>query len=240
LGCGFMQDSKSVNDLANLFEDDDIRIVGAACLALVAIGSKPALDSVMALLLQGSENARLLAAEALANNVTEGHPALEEAAALPDLLVRRSAVFGLARTRQPWAMSILEKMEIEDGQWVVRTAATQVMDEIRQPDHRIPHPLPSLSETPWLINFAGRLGMGVTSGKQAMDLVIKALETGEPRERLSALEFLQQNGGDESLLQLYQTYFGSQATLREAAFNTLWIYHAVGMILPPPAQYGLQ
>jgi HEAT repeat protein len=240
LGCGFMLDNKSVNDLANLFDDEDTRIVGAACLALVAIGSKPALDSVMALLLQGSENARLLAAEALANNVTEGHPTLEEAATLPDLLVRRSAVFGLARTRQPWAINILEKMEIEDGQWVVRNAATQVMDEIRQPDHRIPRQLPALPETPWLINFAGRLGMGVTSGKQAMDMVIKALETGEPRERLSALEFLQLNGGEESLLQLYQTYFGSQAMLREAAFNTLWLYHAVGMILPPPAQYGLQ
>jgi len=240
LGSGFMLDSKSINDLTNLFEDDDTRIVGAACLALVAIGSKPALDSVMALLLQGSENARLLAAEALANNVTEGYPTLEEAATVPDLLVRRSAVFGLARTKQPWAISILEKMEIEDGQWVVRTAATQVMDEFRRPDYHIPRPLPALSETPWLINFAGRLGMGVTSGKQAMDLVIKALETGEPRERLSALEFLQQNGGEEALLQLYQTYFGSQAMLREAAFNTLWLYHAAGSVLPPPAQYGLQ
>jgi HEAT repeat protein len=240
LGSGFMLDSKSINDLTNLFEDDDTRIVGAACLALVAIGSKPALDSVMALLLQGTENARLLAAEALANNVTEGYPTLEEAATVPDLLVRRSAVFGLARTKQPWAISILEKMEIEDGQWVVRTAATQVMDEFRRPDYHIPRPLPALSETPWLINFAGRLGMGVTSGKQAMDLVIKALETGEPRERLSALEFLQQNGGEEALLQLYQTYFGSQAMLREAAFNTLWLYHATGSVLPPPAQYGLQ
>jgi HEAT repeat protein len=239
LGCGFMLDSKSINDLTALFGDEDPRIVGAACLALVAIGSKPALESVMALLLQGSENARLLAAEALANNVTEGYPALEEAATLPDLLVRRSAVFGLSRTKQPWAIKILEKMEIEDGQWVVRTAATQVMDEIRQPDQHIPHPLPPLFDTPWLINFAGKLGMGVTSGKQALDLVIKALETGEPRERLSALEYLQQYGGEEALLQLYQTYFGSQATLREAAFNTLWHYHASGMTLPPPLQYGL-
>jgi HEAT repeat protein len=240
LGCGFMLDSKSINDLSNLFEDDDTRIVGAACLALVAIGSKPALDTVMALLLQGSENGRLLAAEALANNFTEGYPALEEAATLPDLLVRRSAVFGLARTKQPWAINILDKMEIEDGQWVVRTAANQVLDEIRRPDYHIPRPLPALPETPWLINYAGRLGMGVTSGKQAMDLVIKALETGEPRERLSALEFLQLNGGEEALLQLYQTYYGSQAMLREAAFNTLWLYHAAGMVLPPPAQYGLQ
>jgi HEAT repeat protein len=240
LGCGFMLDGKSINDLSNLFGDEDTRIVGAACLALVAIGSKPALDSVMSLLLQGSENARLLAAEALANNVSEGHPALEEAASLPDLLVRRSSVFGLARTKRPWAINILEKMEIEDGQWVVRTAANQVMEEIRQPDYRIPRPLPALPESAWLINFAGKLGLGVTSGQQAMDLVIKALETGEPRERLSALEFLQQNGGEESLLQVYQTYFGSQAVLREAAFHTLWLYHAAGMTLPPTAQYGLQ
>jgi len=240
LGCGFVLDTKSVNDLPSLFEDEDTSIGGAACLALVAIGSKAALEAVMALLLQGSETARRLAAEALANNITEGHPTLEEATTLPDLLVRRSAVFGLTRIKQPWAVKILEKMEIEDGQWVVRTAANQAMDEIRQPDPHIPHPLPPLPETPWLINFAGRLGMGVTSGKPAMDLVNKALETGEPREKLCALEFLQQNGGEEVLLQLYQTYFGSQATLREAAFNTLWHYHASGVTLPPQAQYGLQ
>jgi HEAT repeat protein len=239
LGCGFLLDTKAVNDLSSLFEDEDSRISGAACLALVAIGSKAALEAVMTLLLQGSETARRMAAEALANNVTEGHPALEEATTMPDLLVRRSAIFGLLRIRQPWAVKILEKMEIEDGQWVVRTAANQAMEEIRQPNPHIPHPLPSLPETPWLINFAGRLGMGVTSGKQALDLINKALESGEPREKLSALEFLQQYGGDEVLLQLYQTYFGSQATLREAAFNTLWHYHASGITLPPPIQYGL-
>ena len=239
LGSGFLLDTKAITSLSSLFEEEDTRIGGAACLALVAIGSKPALEAVMAVLLQGSETARRLAAEALANNVSEGHPTLEEASTLPDLLVRRSAVYGLMRIKQPWTTKILEKMEIEDGQWVVRTAANQAMEEIRQPDPHIPHPLPPLSDTPWLISFAGKLGMGVTSGKQALDLVSKALETGEPRERLSALEFLQQNGGDEVLLQLYKTYFGSQATLREAAFNTLWHYQASGITLPSSTQYGL-
>lgn len=239
LGCGFLRDAKSVNELSALFIDDDPRINGAVCLALVAIGSKSALEAVMTLLLQGSEIARRLAAEALANNVVEGHPALEEATTMPDLLVRRSAVFGLARVRQPWAVQILEKMEIEDGQWVVRTAANQVLEEMRQPDPHIPKPLPTLTDTPWLINFAGKLGMGVASGKQALELIGKALESGEPREKLNALEYLQQNGREEVLLQIYQTYFGSQAVLREAAFNTLWHYQASGVKLPPPIQYGL-
>jgi HEAT repeat protein len=239
LGCGLLSDAKAIPDLTALFEDEDPRIGGAACLAMVAIGSKAALDAVMALLLQGSENARRLAAEALANHSAEGHPALEEAASLPDLLVRRSAVFGLKRIRQPWAISLLEKMEIEDGQWVVRTAASQAMEEIRQENPHIPRPLPPLTDSPWLINFAGRLGMGVTSGKPALDLINKALVSGEPRERLSALEYLQQFGREEFLLQIYQTYYGSQALLRETAFNALWHYHAAGNTLPPQLQYGL-
>ena len=81
--------------------------------------------------------------------------------------------------------------------------------------------------------------MGVTSGKPALDLINKALVTGEPRERLSALEYFQQFGGEEVLLQIYQTYYGSQATLRETAFNTLWHYHAAGNTLPPQLQFGL-
>jgi HEAT repeat protein len=239
LGCGLLFDAKAIPDLTALFEDEDPRIGGAACLAMVAIGSKAALDAVMALLLQGSENARRLSAEALANHAAEGHPTLEEAATLPDLLVRRSAVFGLKRVRQPWAITILEKMEIEDGQWVVRTAASQAMDEIRQENPHIPHPLPPLTDSPWLINFAGRLGMGVASGKPALDLINKALVNGDPHERLSALEYLQQFGREEVLLQIYQTYYGSQALLRETAFNTLWHYHTSGNTLPPQLQYGL-
>jgi hypothetical protein len=95
-------------------------------------------DSVATELLQGTEELRRAAAEALANNPEEGHPALADGSSMPDLLVRRAVVYGLVRVRQPWALQLLEKMQVEDEQWVVRSAATQALEEIHKPDPRLP------------------------------------------------------------------------------------------------------
>ena len=93
LGAGYLRDQKAVQDLIALFEDIDINTRRAACLALVAIGDKEALDALGAALLHSDEDLRRAAAEALANHPEEGYPALREGASLDDILVRRACSF---------------------------------------------------------------------------------------------------------------------------------------------------
>ena len=57
LGCGFIWDTKAVPDLEQMVEDLDPLVGKSACLALVAIGNKTALDAVVATLLQGGIDA---------------------------------------------------------------------------------------------------------------------------------------------------------------------------------------
>jgi HEAT repeat protein len=238
LGCGIAKDTKSVKDLVNMLEDPVHSVKLAAILALAAIGSRQALDAIASELLHGTEEMRRAAAEALANHPEEGYPALSDGSSMPDLLVRRAVVYGLARVHQPWAIHLLEKMQLEDEQWVVRTAATQALEELKKPNTRIPRALPPPHQLPWLIVYAGKQGIGVSPGKPALELVISALRSEDRKEQLSAIYTLSYQCESASAHHLYQLLYGGEGELQDAAYNALWHMAASGVSLPPPTQFG--
>lgn len=237
LGHGLCSDPQSVNELQSLLADPTPVIRQAACLALVAIGTIPALEAVASALLHGEEDVRRAAAEALAHHPEEGHPILQDGVTVDDLLVRRAVIHGLVNVREPWAIKILEKMQVEDGQWVVRNAATQALEEIARPSPLIPRARPVLSETPWLIAFAGEQGIGISPGKPAENLLIKALKEGSQDQRIAALDRLALIAAPEAIPAIYQTLFMGGDEDREAACNALWHMAAAGVDLPPPSEF---
>jgi HEAT repeat protein len=239
LGCGLVLDAKAVKSLANLLNDPVMEVRLSAILALSRIGTKPAMEAIAATLLEGGEEMRRAAAEGLAMQPEEGYPALEEGSQMEDLLVRRAVVYGLARIDEPWARERLKKLQVEDEQWVVRSAATQVLEELSRPNPRLPRPNPALAQTPWLIAFAGTLGVGIAPGKPALDLVLQAAKTGSDEQRLAALNYLGLHGGESALASIYQMYFSGHPDEAEAAYLALWMLSASGLPLPAPQQFGL-
>jgi HEAT repeat protein len=237
LGVGLLKDGRAVNDLCGNLYVAERSTRRATCLALAAIGDKPALEALAEALLQGDEDLRLFAGEALANHSEEGHPTLEEAAAHEDLLVRRAAVAGLARIRLPWATALLEKMQLQDSQWVVQNAASQAIEERQSRSLRAPQAQPELHNTPWLIAYASEKGIGVVPGQPAAALLLKAAAEGDIEQRLAAMQRLVQYGDRTAPATLYQNYFDSQPELQEAALTSLWLLAAKGVELPPPVQY---
>jgi HEAT repeat protein len=211
----------------------------SAILALSRIGSKSAMEAIAATLLSGNEAMRRAAAEGLSMQPEEGYPALEEGSQMEDLLVRRATVYGLARIDEPWARERLNKLQVEDEQWVVRSAATQALEELSRPNLRIPQPHPPLAQTPWLIAFAGTLGVGIAPGKPALDLVAQAAKTGNDEQRLAAVRYLGLHGDENALSPLYQMYYGDDPDEAEAAYLALWTLSAGGLPLPEPQQFGL-
>ncbi len=240
LGCGAIQDNKAISGLNKLLSDTRPNIRRAACLALVSIGTDEALEAVATALLHADEDLRITAAEALANHPEEGFPVLKDGSKLDDVLVRRAVVAGLQRVAQPWAEEILARMQVEDSQWVVQNAATQALEELSQPNGRLPKPLPELSETPWLIAFAGEHGMGIVPGKPAMDLVYLALKEGNEEQRLAALHYLGRCGDESSIIPLYEAYFSSTGEVKEAVYQTIWLLEAGGLNMPAPMQFGFK
>jgi HEAT repeat protein len=239
LGIGLVRDEESVDVLVKqMAEDRDLEARQAACLGLAAVGSDVALESLGRALLGAEEGVRLAAAEALACHPDEGYGMLKEAAALDNLLTRRAAVFGLARIPEPWVLEILERVQTDDKQWVVRGAAAEAFERRHKAPWRIPAPVDEPAMLPWLVAFAAREGSGVAPGKAALEILRRALATGTPEEKLAAVEALAWLDSADFAMDLYQALGSSEPTLRDAAFETLWRQAAAGVALPSTEQFG--
>ena len=238
LGSGAIRDVKAIPILERVMDSPSLSARRAACMALVAIGSNEALELVAHTLLNADEDLRRAAAESLANDPGEGHAMLKDGATLKDILLRRAVVYGLARVNEPWADEILQKIQIEDDQWVVRNAASQVLDSRTQFNPHIPHPLKQPSESPWLVEFAGKQGVGISPGSPAIDVLLLALKSDDPDVRLASLPYLKRVPTEGVINQLYGAMYKDDPELREAAYNVLWEIGASGVKLPHPSQYG--
>jgi HEAT repeat protein len=239
LGSGALKDLKAIDALEELMQAPVGAVRRAICLALVAIGTEKSLEGVARALLQGDEELRRAAAEALANDPVEGHAMLKEGATLADILVRRAVVHGLARVGQPWAIETLQRMQVEDDQWAVRNLANQYLEQMQQIDSRVPRLLATPSETPWVIAFAGKQKMGVPRGGPATDLLLSAFKQGETEERLAALPYLKRVANEGIIGALYNAMYGEDPEVREAAYYALEEIGADGFRLPHPNQFGV-
>ncbi|MBC7878579.1 MAG: HEAT repeat domain-containing protein [Anaerolineales bacterium] len=238
LGSGAIRDTKAIQPVESAVQAPSLSVRRAACMALVAIGTNEALESVAHTLLNGDEDIRRAAGEALANDPNEGHAMLKDGITLADILVRRAIVYGLGRVNEPWAMETLQKIQIDDEQWVVRNSATEVLDAKASISARAPRKLKAPSESPWLIEFAGKQGVGISPGTPATDILLLALRGDDPDTRLAALPYLKFTPNEGVISQLYSAMYKDDPELREAAYNTLWEISTSGAKLPHPSQYG--
>ena len=240
LGLGALRDEDSLEALTALVnQDPDLRVRQAACLALVSLGSDSALESLGHVLLEGEEGVRVAAAEALACHPDEGYSMLRDAVELDNLLTRRAALFGLSRVPEPWVLEILDRVQVDDKQWVVRGAAAEASERRRRPPWQVPPAIDDLASVPWLVAFAAREGTGVAPGRAALEMLRRALNNGTPAEKTAALEALVwiEEGADLSL-ELHQALRSPDEELRETAYHTLWRFSAAGVELPAPTRLG--
>jgi HEAT repeat protein len=224
--------------LSELLAEPEQNIYKSACLALVKIGNKQSFEVLGSTLLNGSDEIRRSVAESLALDPTEGHDILKEASQMEDLLVRRSAVYGLAQIDQPWAKEILKRLALEDKEWVVRSAATQIIEEDETINPSIPQPISPLHETPWLIAFASERGMGIAPGEPADNLLLAALGEGSPEQQHAALFHLQLNPNPEALPQIHELLEHGIGDTQQVAFETLWYYAAEGLEIHSTVSYN--
>lgn len=238
IGAGLTRDTKSVDQLTSLFADPLESVQFAACYALVSIGNPSAWESVTSAFQFGDESLRLAVGEALANHSLEGHAILKEAVQSEDILVRRAAVFGIARIPEPWAMSALEKIAVEDGQWVVRNAAGQAIDDRHKPGQFAPKPLIPAVNSPWLISYASKLGIGLAPNQSATPILINALKDGTVEQKIAALDYLKINPEDSVIKEIMNCAQSSDARLQNAALQALWTIMASGYkLLPASSAY---
>jgi HEAT repeat protein len=238
LGCGAVKDAKAIATLEEVLQGPSLGARRAACLALAAIGTDEALEVVARTLLSAEEDVRRAAAEALANDAREGHAMLKDGVTMSDILVRRAAAYGLGRVHESWASDLLSNLQVQDDQWVVRNAASEALEDLSAAPQRAPRRLIAPAESPWLIEFAGKEGLGLSPGAPSTDVLMRALRGSDPELRLAALPYFRAAPTEGVVAQLYDAMYGDDLELRESVFQLLWEIGASGLKLPNPSQYG--
>jgi HEAT repeat protein len=159
---------------------------------------------------------------------------------MEDLMVRRSVAFGLIRVNQPWAIKIVENMQLEDTEWVVRNAALQAFTEFQRKNRFAPAPLTDPTEIQWLIDYATKIGTTVAPGKPADDLVLKALRNGNHEEILNALDYLRYKCDARTINDIYNAYTNTDSEIKDAAYYVLWLMMIAGINLPISIKYNIE
>jgi HEAT repeat protein len=245
LGLGLLADVRAVAALGELLGRERGWHRAAVARALARIGRGGALERLAAALLGGDDELRHQAAEALALDAAEGPETLLEAAAHAEVLVRRAAVFGLARLNTPSAAAALADLSA-DPQWIVAEAAKSALARATQEYPirwgAVLRPLPELHQLPWLIRAVGREGRGVAPGTAAQDALLAALRGGDANARLAALYDLERRGGAAASGELWHTLIGAAIGSSEqtAAYRVALGLRQAGVPLADPEQFGLR
>lgn len=221
VGMGALGDSEAVKDLQSMLTDPDQDVQLAAGLALGAIGTDAALETMATGLLEGEPNLQQAVAEALAAIPEIGHHTLRDAVQARDMQVRRAAVFGLARIKKAWALSLLYRTLLEDEQWYVKNAAEQVMKQMEQPERHGPMRHPEADSLEWLIAWAAKQGEGVPAGQNARQVLIRVLQEGDPATRAAAARTLANLGHIPALKPLYNALRDKDESVRSAVYESL-------------------
>jgi HEAT repeat protein len=159
---------------------------------LALLGTDAATRWLARMVIEADEMISMAAAEALAECGEEGADFLREAIESEDTVVRRGAVYGLARLGE---RDLLEKASRDDDQWIVRSAALSAVEELdrQQKTHGIAPP-PEIDQLPWLITWAAGRGEGVGLGEAARPMLWRALTEGDASTRVAAAQVLAQIG----------------------------------------------
>jgi HEAT repeat protein len=227
----------TIQDLNALAQDRESSVRVAAGMALGAVATEEAIDTMIGALSHDEEPVRKAMAEAFASLPDVGHPILFEAVRSPDMLTRRASIAGIRRIRANWAMAAIYRAFLLDTEWYVRSAAEDAFIAQQSGGERaalIAQHAPD--EIAWLTNWARERGLALPNADNAQDLLLQALKDHEPNIRALAASNLGDLGALTVLGPLYQTLCDQMDSVRAASFDALGhLQILMGRPLPAPA-----
>ena len=220
-GFGLLGDEKFVPILAELSRDSSIEVQQIACLSLGKIWSAAAQDALADVIFISDESTRAIACETLALH-EEGHQMLQEIIATDNYLARRAAISGLVMIDEPWVHEILEKLSVEDPQWIVRDTAIFALEHPSRFGGRTPEKLMPVLENPWTLLKAEEYHLELPSKHFPSELLFRILEKGTYSDQVIALKYLSVQPEQRLIEQLNALARQSDSMLRDEAINALF------------------
>jgi len=233
IGAGLIRDLSAVPFLIKQL-NDTFPSSTTACYALGRIGSPRSLEAIAEGLLHGNELLRRASAESLAQNRSEGHPALREGISMEDLLVRYAVVHGLSLIPESWAIELLDKLRIDEDEWVVRDLAQQLFEIAEKGSPYIPKHQPPAHLTAWLDKFTLKQGLSKPNPENALDSLLIALESGTIEQKQAAITYLGRSGDPKLIPHLLDYINSSDPDLKQLASLGIWYCAPPGYTLKTP------
>jgi HEAT repeat protein len=228
LGLGALGQDQDLLLIDAALSDPEFQVRMAAINALdifARLGNAQAMELIIAAMIEAEDQVQRVAVEALAELGPEGHSVLRDAAQDEDLIVRRAAIYGLAAVGEPWATEIIEQLQREDDEWLVRNAAVQALESLHLGDDKekpqLEMALPQAESEPWLIAWAAERGAGTGTGDAALTTLVRALNEGDITTRLLALDTLRRLGDPRTIDVLRQTLRDPEPSVRLEALVAL-------------------
>jgi HEAT repeat protein len=219
-GLAQMDDETAIEGLLHTLSDQEFLVRVAALHALGSLGGERVIDGLVQGLQDEHELPRRMAAEALASIGGEGWEVLREAAQSQDVYIRRAAVYGLAAIAEPWVVSTLEHISREDPEWYVRSAATDVLEQLQSGPLVLD--VPALEDEPWLVSWAARRGVGLGTRLAALRAVLDAIREEDWPVRLAAADALRVHGGSAEIEPLRAVLGDADILVHQVAYVALY------------------
>lgn len=236
----FTPDDKIIPDLINALNTNNIYLQKCLCLALTSFENELSLHTLGKMLLSGEESIRKLIAENMAAKPGVGHDILKDAMTMDDILVRRSALFGLIRINEPWAYEIIEKTSVEDSQWVVRNVAAQALESFIQDEYKpIPEKYSPYYDDAWLVEYASSKQQGISPDFPPNNIISQALKDESISNKLNALNFVPRFYDESYYADIYHAILSLDRETSDYAASTLYRLICSGKKIPSPHQFGL-
>jgi hypothetical protein len=196
------KDPSFIKEILPLTKIQSINLRKLVYLVLTTFDDELAIHELGKAFLSEDEKVRQIIAESFAFNNPEGEEILKEAISLTDIVVRRSAIFGLVKLKNDWAKNTLQTLSIEDNQWVIRNAALQASEFLSKENPLTPQNVPPIHQNLWLRKFAGENNLGVAPGKSTVHILKMALSSEDSKTISNAAKLMMQENNDEIIVDL--------------------------------------
>jgi len=180
------RDETFINEIISLSQKTTYPLQKYVSLALSTYDHESSIHELARVLLSSEEKVRQLIAECLAFKSTTGEEILKEAVTMEDIVVRRSAIYGLVKLNNLWALQTLRNLVIQDSQWVIRNAATQALEFLESENPDIPERKAPISENNWIIEFAGKQNLGISDSHSSLPILLTALQSENQKDQSKA------------------------------------------------------
>jgi HEAT repeat protein len=215
--------------------DADSGVRRLAAFALAATGDQAAEKPLLTALLGADDSLTRAVAEALALSGGNGWQILEEALSEQELRLRRAAVAALALLDEFWAVRLLERVQMEDDEWFVRSAAGEALEAMAARNAAGEWRPTDPGDQPWLIEWAARSGQAIPAGDAARPVLYDTVANGsEPGLQALAGLALGRLLDPGAIPALSRAVEDPNLVVRDTAYGVLshirraWAGHAMG------------